>query len=180
MGTVVRHRGLYANYLATVQRKDFMRLIFAFDPRKAVLNLRKHGISFVEAMTVFNDPLAATLPDEDHSSLEERLITIGMSTSLRILRLVHTYEEPRIVSSAPGARPYRRGSNMKKTKQPPKPLDFSKAVRGRFFELAQQGTNIVLIEPDLIETFPTSEAVNAALRSVKAIADSAITAPSAS
>jgi hypothetical protein len=50
-------------------------------------------------------------------------------------------------------------------------LDFSKGVRGRYFRDWQEGTNIVLIEPDLMEAFPDSAAVNAALRGLKQIAD---------
>jgi hypothetical protein len=60
---------------------------------------------------------------------------------------------------------------MKKTKEPAKPLDFSKAVRGKYYDRMQQGTNIVLIAPDLLDSFPDSESVNNALRSLKAIAD---------
>jgi hypothetical protein len=50
-------------------------------------------------------------------------------------------------------------------------LDFSKGVRGKYYDRAQQGTNIVVIAPDLLETFPDSEAVNDALRSLKQIAE---------
>ena len=50
----------------------------------------------------------------------------------------------------------------------PRPnLDFTKGVRGKYFDRMQQGTNIVLIEPDLLETFPDSASVNQALRSLK-------------
>jgi hypothetical protein len=53
----------------------------------------------------------------------------------------------------------------------PRPaLDFSKGVRGKHFNRMQQGTNIVLIAPDLLDTFPDSESVNEALRSLKKIA----------
>jgi hypothetical protein len=53
----------------------------------------------------------------------------------------------------------------------PRPsLDFSKGVRGKHFKRMQQGTNIVLIAPDLLDTFPDSESVNEALRSLKKIA----------
>jgi len=44
-----------------------MQLLFEHDPRKAAANLRKHGVSFAEAMSVFNDPLASTLRDDQHS-----------------------------------------------------------------------------------------------------------------
>ena len=53
----------------------------------------------------------------------------------------------------------------------PRPnLDFSKGVRGKYYERMQAGTNIVLIDPDLLDTFPDSAAVNEALRSLKNIA----------
>jgi hypothetical protein len=50
----------------------------------------------------------------------------------------------------------------------PRPnLDFSKAVRGKYYDRMQAGTNIVLIAPDLLDTFPDSESVNEALRTLK-------------
>ena len=49
-------------------------------------------------------------------------------------------------------------------------LDFSKAVRGKYYDRMKEGTNIVLLAPDLMDTFPDSESVNDALRSLKAIA----------
>ena len=51
---------------------------FEWDPSKAVENLRKHGISFDEAATVFGDSLALTFADPEHSVLEERLLTFGL------------------------------------------------------------------------------------------------------
>ena len=52
----------------------------------------------------------------------------------------------------------------------PRPLDYSKAVRGKYFDRMQQGTNIALIAPDLLDTFPDSESVNEALRGLKRLA----------
>ena len=53
----------------------------------------------------------------------------------------------------------------------PRPnLDFSKGVRGKYFDRTQQGTNVVLIAPDLLDTFPDSASVNEALRGLKKIA----------
>ena len=54
-------------------------MIYEWDPAKAAVNTRKHGVSFEEAVTVFLDPLAITYPDPDHSEVEEREITIGQS-----------------------------------------------------------------------------------------------------
>jgi len=51
----------------------------------------------------------------------------------------------------------------------PRKLDLSKAVRGKYYDRMQEGTNIVLLAPDLMEAFPTSEAVNDALRKFQAM-----------
>lgn len=67
-----------------------MELIFEWDARKAKTNQDKHGISFEEAKTVFNDPMLLTYPDEFHSDAEERMISIGYSIRQRILLVVHT------------------------------------------------------------------------------------------
>ena len=52
---------------------------FGWDPDKAKRNLKKHGVSFEEASTVFGDPLARTVPDPDHSEGEFRFLTLGRS-----------------------------------------------------------------------------------------------------
>ncbi|HMS85697.1 MAG TPA: BrnT family toxin [Nitrospira sp.] len=61
-----------------------------WDPRKAESNLRKHGVSFDEAGSVFLDRLALSGPDPDHSLGEVRYITFGMSRLGRLLVLSHT------------------------------------------------------------------------------------------
>jgi uncharacterized DUF497 family protein len=58
---------------------DGMR--FEWDSAKAARNLRKHGVSFEEAVSVFYDPLAATGHDPDHSEDEERFVTFGISSA---------------------------------------------------------------------------------------------------
>ena len=63
---------------------------FSYDARKASSNLRKHGVSFREAMTVFRDPLASDLPDDQHSIDENRFITVGTSGRQRLLFVVYT------------------------------------------------------------------------------------------
>lgn len=72
-----------------------MTLIFEWDVSKARANLKKHGISFEEAKTVFNDPLLLTYPDDFHSATEERLISIGYSSQQRLLLVVHTERDAR-------------------------------------------------------------------------------------
>ena len=75
---------------------SFPLLAFDFDPEKAASNLKKHGVSFREAMTVFDDPLAATFPDELHSEEEGRSITIGLSSRQRLLFISHFDSQDRI------------------------------------------------------------------------------------
>jgi hypothetical protein len=62
---------------------------FAWDPGKAAKNVRKHGISFHEAMAVFRDPLSTTFPDEAYSLSEPRFVTIGTSGFNRLLVVAH-------------------------------------------------------------------------------------------
>ncbi len=58
---------------------------FEWDPAKATSNIRKHGISFDEAVTVFKDPLAFIFDDITHSEQEPREIIIGMSALRRMI-----------------------------------------------------------------------------------------------
>ncbi len=77
---------------------------FQWDPNKAAVNLRKHGVSFDEAVTVFKDPLALIFDDEDHSSEEHREIIIGVSMLNRLLLVcfVERYEDiVRIITARP-------------------------------------------------------------------------------
>jgi uncharacterized DUF497 family protein len=62
---------------------------FVWDNRKAAGNLKKHGISFAEAATVFGDPFSGTFPDPDHSADEDRFITLGLSEAGWVLVVAH-------------------------------------------------------------------------------------------
>ena len=62
---------------------------FEWDNAKAATHLRKHGVSFEEAASVFSDALAYTFDDPDHSVGEQRLLTFGLSQSGRILAVIH-------------------------------------------------------------------------------------------
>jgi hypothetical protein len=68
-----------------------MTMDFAWDENKAEANLKKHGVSFDEAATVFLDPLALSGPDPDHSNGEDRYITFGVSRLGRLLSVCHTH-----------------------------------------------------------------------------------------
>lgn len=75
---------------------------YIWDPHKASSNLKKHGVAFEEASTVFLDPRAWTFYDPDHSQAEHRFITIGFSRSGRVIFVSHSDEEEdavRIISA---------------------------------------------------------------------------------
>jgi len=76
---------------------------FVWDADKADANRRKHGVEFDDATTVFGDPLAGTFLDPDHSIGELRLITVGKSSTGRLLVVSHTENsaEIRIISARP-------------------------------------------------------------------------------
>jgi uncharacterized DUF497 family protein len=73
-----------------------MKRRFEWDPEKAHANLRKHSVSFEEAASVFGDWLNITWPDPQHSTDEERLATIGLSTRNRLLVVIHTDRDDRV------------------------------------------------------------------------------------
>ena len=79
---------------------------FEWDPKKAAINLRDHKVSFEEASTTLEDELSLTGDDPDHSSVEARLITFGVSSTGRLLAVSHTEwgERIRIISARPATR----------------------------------------------------------------------------
>jgi len=83
-----------------------MALRFAWDARKAAANLRKHGVSFAEAVTAFEDPLSVTVPDPDHSAVEERFVLIGRSHQQHLVVVAHVERDEtiRIISARPASR----------------------------------------------------------------------------
>ena len=74
---------------------------FEWDEEKASFNIRKHGISFNEAKTVFEDSFSITLDDPIHSQLETRFLIIGYSRQNRVLLVIYTEREKtiRIISA---------------------------------------------------------------------------------
>lgn len=71
-------------------------LKFQWDPKKAASNLRKHGVSFDEATSVFDDLLATVYEDPDHSVREKRYLTIGSSAQGRLLHIAFADRGERI------------------------------------------------------------------------------------
>ena len=72
-----------------------MGYTFDWDPKKAASNVRKHGVTFDEASTVFGDPLALHMPDPDHSVSEDRYLLLGMSIRQRLLVVAFAERGPR-------------------------------------------------------------------------------------
>ena len=81
---------------------------FDWDPAKARENLRKHGVSFEEARTVFGDDQAILIPDPEHSNEQDRFVLLGLSSTLRVVTVVHCYrpsdEVIRIISARKATR----------------------------------------------------------------------------
>jgi uncharacterized DUF497 family protein len=69
------------------------QLSFEWDDIKAQGNLQKHGVTFEEARSVFYDENAIQFWDEDHSESEDRFLLLGLSHNLRLLIIVHCYQE---------------------------------------------------------------------------------------
>ena len=82
---------------------------FEWDPSKERANLRKHGISFEEAQTVFFDELALYMADPDHSDDEDRFLLLGLSAELRVILVCHCYRKYerviRLISARKATRP---------------------------------------------------------------------------
>lgn len=79
-------------------------LRFEWEPRKAAANLRKHGVSFIEAQTVFSDEHGLIIDDPEHSHQEERFILLGQSAGSRTLVVVHCYRADDLVIRIVSAR----------------------------------------------------------------------------
>ena len=76
-----------------------IKMAYQWDQDKAAANLRKHGIDFADAVSVFSDDLAITIPDERFD--EERFVTIGIDAFGRVLVVVYTLrdDEIRLISA---------------------------------------------------------------------------------
>jgi hypothetical protein len=66
---------------------------YEWDENKNQINIKKHGVSFEEAWTVFIDENHIYEIDDEHSQNEERFIIIGMSEQLKLLYVCHCYRE---------------------------------------------------------------------------------------
>ena len=73
-----------------------MAVEFEWDPVKGAENIERHRVDFVEASTIFGDPLEVTIPDPDHSEGEARCLSLGLSVAARVLVVSYTEREGRI------------------------------------------------------------------------------------
>lgn len=71
-------------------------MIFEWDEQKARVNLKKHGVSFEESVSIFRDPLSITVADPMHSEAEYRFLDIGLSDQGRLLVISYTERSSRI------------------------------------------------------------------------------------
>lgn len=86
-------------------------MAFEWDPAKARLNFRNHGVRFEEATAVFDDPYAITIADDEADPTEQRFVSIGTGALGRVLVVVYTYrgDNTRIISARLAAAHERHG-----------------------------------------------------------------------
>jgi uncharacterized DUF497 family protein len=138
-------------------------------------------VSCAEAASVFSDPLARIVPDEDHSSEEPREIIIEHSTMNRLLLVCFKELETDRVRIISARRPQRLSSSiMKKTSRvSPKTkrtdglraeyrFDYTKAKLNRIAKRGRPGSLAVVLDPDVARVFKNSDSVNAVLRALVA------------
>jgi uncharacterized DUF497 family protein len=148
-----------------------------WDPQKAEENWRKHGVSFIEAGTIFLDHFIVVVFDDARSTEEDRYFAIGESIKPRLLAVAFTIRggEPWIISARVPTRPetrrYMRGDELRdkgtadidQDSDPTAHLDWKNAIRGRFYR-PTRGPITVEIDDKLAMFFRNAEEVNAALR----------------
>ena len=67
-------------------------IVFEWDEAKNKANIKKHGVSFEEAESVFFDEYALLIADPDHSETEDRFVLLGLSAKPRLLLVCHCFE----------------------------------------------------------------------------------------
>jgi uncharacterized protein len=109
---------------------------FEWDAHKAALNLLSHDVSFEEAASVFGDPFAATVADPDHSTDEQRFITMGVTFTQRLLVVVHTDrgDRTRIISARAATR-----AEKKKYEEGQDPSRWRRDAAGIRFQRCRSG-----------------------------------------
>jgi uncharacterized DUF497 family protein len=79
---------------------------FEWDRKKAVLNIKKHGVSFEDAATAFGDPLSVTILDPKHSDDEDRFLLLGETKDKKLVVVAHTDRKDtlRLINVRPATR----------------------------------------------------------------------------
>jgi len=87
-----------------------MGLKFEWDRRKAILNIKKHGVSFEDAATAFGDPLSVTIHDPKHSNDEDRFLLLGETQDKKLVVVAHTDQKYtiRLIMARPATRQERK------------------------------------------------------------------------
>jgi len=143
-----------------------MNTEFEWDSIKAASNQQKHGVSFVEAATVFFDPLSLTVEDPLHS-----VSRIRVGCWLWFMQIA-VIEFESLVHALPRALKEKNMSQKRNNESDPDMLDeydFSNGVRGKYVDRFAKGSNVIVLDPDVAEVFPDSESVNQALRALAEI-----------
>jgi Ribonuclease toxin, BrnT, of type II toxin-antitoxin system len=155
-----------------------MAFTFEWDPRKAVANQRKHGVSFDEAATAFADPYGLVVDDPRTHSVRSAWRCSATPSPDASLRSCSPSAVTAFVSSALGKRLVASIANMKKpAKRAPRvdpdeilpEYDFSKGRRNLYAARMVAGSHIIVLEPDVAAVFPDAAAVNGALRALAGI-----------
>jgi len=148
-----------------------MSLIFEWDEGKAEENLKRHGVSFSEATTIFADPLTRSVADP-HCIRTRKAGSLRWDSQdcVRPLSLCTLTEVRQFALLTPELRRHVKGEIMSEDKESNgwmlDEYDFSEAEIGKFAQQYAEGTNIVVLEPDVAKVFPNSAAVNEALRQI--------------
>lgn len=149
--------------------------VFEWNDEKAELNYAKHGVRFLQAIDIFDDPFHFTFPDYDHSADEDREITIGATFFEDVLVVSHTTREGRIriISARHATKAERRKFmnddrnnriNDKDDLRDEYDFDYSKGERGKYYQGRGRLVIHVSIDQDVARYFSTTESVNTALR----------------
>jgi uncharacterized DUF497 family protein len=137
------------------------------------MNQRKHGVSFTEALTVFNDLLHVVVGDAEHSDHENRYLAVGETEEGRVIVLSYTIrdDQPWPISARVAERRERRlymdGDELRDEDEMLPYYDFSKGIRGLHYRGPRPPYVVqYAIDEDIAAYFPTDADVNNALRTI--------------
>ena len=145
---------------------------FEWDLAKAAANHTKHGVTFEEAQSVFDDPFYIDFYDPDHSDDGNRYLVVGRSVASRLLVISYTERngKTRLISARPTTRQEQRDYEEGQNKMEDNLRPEYELRRLRIRKTGPARTHfaglLVALEPDVASAFPNADAVNKALRSL--------------